>query len=97
MGTWTLPQTTEKAKKLQELMELPLPARIASDRLYDLVGDDDLFDKILSVKNECGKNYDVRDLVKSSLQFFLENKDFSTSSWSKNSLKICHKICNLSS
>lgn len=97
MGTWALPQTTEKAKKLQELMKLPLPAKIASDRLYDLVGDDDLFDKILSVKNEYGKDHDVRDLVKSSLQSFLENKDFSNSSWGKNSLNICHKICNLSS
>lgn len=96
MGTWNLPQTTKKAKELQELMKLPLPAEFASDRLYDLIGDDDLFDKIISVENECGKDHDVRDLVKSSLQYFLENRDLSNSSWSKNSLKICHQICNLS-
>jgi len=96
MGTWNLPQTTKKAKELQELMKLPLPAKSASDRLYDLIGDDDLFDKIISVENECAKDHDVRDLVKSSLQFFLENRDLSNSSWSKNSLKICHQICNLS-
>jgi hypothetical protein len=77
-------------------MKLPLAAKIASDRLYDLIGDDDLFDKILSVERECGKHHDVRDLVKSSLQFFVENKDLSISPWSKNSLKICHEICNLS-
>ena len=96
MGTWALPQTVKKAKKLQELMNFPLPAGFASDQLYDLIGDDDLFDKIISVENECGKDHDARDLVKSSLQFFLKNRDLSKSSWSKNSFKICHKICNLS-
>jgi hypothetical protein len=96
MGTWALPQTVKKAKELQELMKLPLPAKIASNRLYDLIGDDNLFDKIISVENECGKDRDVRDLVKFSLKSFLENRDLSNSSWNKNSLKICHQICNLS-
>ena len=96
MGTWAFPQTVKKAKKLQELMKLPLPAEFASDRLYDFIGDDDLFDKIISVENECSKDHDVTDLVKKSLQFFLKNTDLSNSSWSKNSLKICQEICNLS-
>lgn len=96
MGTWNLPQTVKKAKKLQELMRLPLLAEVASDKLYDLIGDDDLFDKIISVENECSKDHDVRDLVKSSLKSFLENRDLSNCPWSKNSLKICHQICNLS-
>lgn len=80
MGTWALPQTVKKAKELQELMKLPLPAKIASNRLYDLIGDDNLFDKIISVENECGKDRDVRDLVKFSLKSFLENRDLSNSS-----------------
>ena len=96
MGTWALPKTVKKAKELQELMSLPLSAEIASDKLYDLIGDDDLFDKIISVENECGKDHDVRDLVKSSLQFFIKNRNLSNSSWNKNSLKICRQICNLS-
>lgn len=96
MGTWALPQTVKKAKELQELMKLPLSAEHASDRLYGLIGDDDLFDKIISIENEFGKDHDVRDLVKFFLKSFLENRDLSNSSWSKNSLKICHQICNLS-
>jgi len=47
-GTWNLPDTPEQQKKLQELMgkELPLgpDATNATEQLYDLVGDDELFD-----------------------------------------------------
>jgi len=31
MGTWNLPQTVQKAKKLQKLTSKPLPAKIAED------------------------------------------------------------------
>lgn len=47
-GTWALPDTPESAKKLKELMGQELPvgpdAINATEQLYSLVGDDELFD-----------------------------------------------------
>jgi hypothetical protein len=47
-GTWSLPDTPEKAEKLQALMSQELvvgpDATNATEQLYDLVGDDQLFD-----------------------------------------------------
>ncbi len=47
-GTWALPDTPEKQKRLQDLMGQELvvgPDAInATEQLYDLVGDDELFD-----------------------------------------------------
>jgi hypothetical protein len=91
MGTWALPQKENQAKQLEELMQNPLPASLASDRLYNLIGDDDLFDKILE-EFEFDKNSDIRNLVKSSLQFFIKNN--ASKLWDKNALKICERICN---
>jgi hypothetical protein len=47
-GTWALPSTPEQKKKLQDLMSRELivgpDATNATEQLYDLVGDDELFD-----------------------------------------------------
>lgn len=47
-GTWALPETPEAVKKLQDLMGQELivgpDATNATEQLYDLVGDDQLFD-----------------------------------------------------
>ena len=67
MGTWNLPQSLEKAKKLQNLLKKPLIALDAENKLYDLLGDDDLFDSIIEEQRVFGDDLDVRDLVKSSL------------------------------
>ena len=67
MGTWNLPQSLEKAKKLQNLLKKPLIALDAESKLYDLFGDDDLFDSIIEEQRVFGDDLDVRDLVKSSL------------------------------
>ena len=93
MGTWNLPQTVQKAKKLQKLISKPLPAKIAEDRLYDLLGDDDLFDQILSEQEACGDDTDVRFLVETHLRNFLDNKENATKPWDKEAFKICQNIC----
>lgn len=92
MGTWALPQTIKQAKELQKLVAKPLPARIASDRLYNLLGDDDLFDNILEAKEK--GDLDVRILVESSLRNFLDNKENSTKPWDKKAFEICQNICH---
>jgi hypothetical protein len=49
-GTWSLPDTPEAKKKLQDLMSKELivgpDATNATEQLYDLVGDDELFDRL---------------------------------------------------
>ena len=64
MGTWSLPQSLEKAKKLQNLLKKPLIALDVENKLYDLLGDDDLFDSIIEEQRVFGDDLDVRDLVK---------------------------------
>jgi len=49
-GTWNLPETPEQLQKLKELMSKDLvvgpDATNATEQLYDLVGDDELFDRL---------------------------------------------------
>lgn len=93
MGTWALPQTIKQAKELQQIMQNPLPAKIAESKLYNLLGDDDLFDLILSEREACGDDIDVRYLVKSSLEGFLQNRENAIKPWDKEVIKICQEIC----
>lgn len=45
-GTWTIPDTKEKVQKLKDILKQPLPASEAKDKMYGLVGDDELFDEL---------------------------------------------------
>ena len=63
MGTWATPNTPAKARKLAKLLARPLPASRATDVLYDLVGDDRLFDTIgANIRDGFGQS-DVRSSV----------------------------------
>lgn len=93
MGTWALPQTLMQAKVLQKLVTKPLSPDVAKDKLYHLLGDDDLFDLIEDAKEKDGKNCDVRALIESSLRGFLNDKENSVYPWNEEALKICHNIC----
>lgn len=73
MGTWALPNTKEKALKLQELMQKPLKAnKKVTDKLYDLYGDDNLFDDISDRRYDYGTSYDLRFLVATYLNNTIE-------------------------
>ena len=93
MGTWALPQTLEKAKKLQALLKQPLPAKNAESKIYDLIGDDDLFDSILNEQTRAGDDVDVRSLIQFFLESFLDDRENSTKPWSDEAIKICQEIC----
>lgn len=43
-GTWALPHTEEDAQKIVKLMENPLTPEVAKKELYNLLGDDILYD-----------------------------------------------------
>ena len=52
-GTWSLPETPEQLNRLKELMATELivgpDATNATEQLYDLIGDDILFDRLLDL------------------------------------------------
>ncbi len=93
MGTWALPQTVKQAKELQKLVAKPLSPKVAEDKLYNLLGDDDLFDKIETSKKENGNDCDVRILVESSLKYFLNHTEEAVKPWNPKVYKICKDIC----
>ena len=66
-GTWSVPETPEQVKKLTNLLKNPLDAETALDELYDVFGDDELFDDLEVMKREEPET-DVRHVVISRLK-----------------------------
>lgn len=66
-GTWSLPDTPEAEKKLNDLMKQELPvgpdATNATEQLYDIFGDDELFDR-LSELAQRDPDADARDIIR---------------------------------
>lgn len=69
-GIWSLPDNEDKINKLNSLLSKPLKAKNAPDLLYDLLGNDDLFD---SINSECSPNEDCRWLIKSYIKQYLDD------------------------
>jgi hypothetical protein len=65
-GTWQLPDTPEKQARLVELMSQDLPvgadATNATEQLYDLLGDDHLFDQLEALADH-DANADARQVI----------------------------------
>jgi len=65
-GTWALPETPEDIDKLKTLLSQELivgaDAINATEQLYDLVGDDELFDRLGEIAQK-NPNADVREVV----------------------------------
>jgi len=70
-GTWSVPNTKAIATKLKLLMDNPIPTDGAADKLYHLLGDDDLFDEI----NELTGAHDVRFLIALKIRDVIEMDD----------------------
>ena len=71
-GTWAIPETDADIQALATIMKQPLPlgmdATNATSALYDLVGDDELFDKLGELVNTEGPESDARPTI----AYFLE-------------------------
>ena len=65
-GTWATPDTPEKKQKLADLLSTELPvgadATNATEQLYDLLGDDVLFDKLEELA-DANANADARQTI----------------------------------
>jgi len=67
-GTWALPETPEDLEQLKTLMANPMEvgtdAENATSALYNLIGDDELFDRLGDLADNEGPRADARDVVK---------------------------------
>jgi hypothetical protein len=89
MGTWSIPQTKEKAAELESLMAQEIPARDASQKLSRLLGDDSLFDAI----DKYEPHEDIRHQVVLTLENFLgQPAECFTKPWEPEAREICKKI-----
>jgi len=70
-GTWSTPDTPEKQAQLVELLSKEFPvgtdATNATEQLYDLVGDDQLFDQLETLADQ-NADADARQIVYNRLQ-----------------------------
>lgn len=70
-GTWSMPETPEQLARLEELMAEPIPvgadATNATEQLYDLVGDDVLFDRLADLAAR-DPDADARPIVQQRLE-----------------------------
>jgi len=77
-GTWQLPDTPEKQAELLELMSTDLPvgadATNVTEQLYDLLGDDELFDRLEELA-ERDANADARQVIFDRMQMLSNDPD----------------------
>ena len=77
-GTWQLPDTPEKQARLIELLSQDLPvgadATNATEQLYDLLGDDELFDQLQALADR-DANADARQIVLNRMQELGQDPD----------------------
>jgi hypothetical protein len=77
-GTWQTPDTPEKQAQLVKLLSTDLPvgadATNATEQLYDLLGDDELFDQLEALADR-DANADARQVVYDRLQMMSDNPD----------------------
>ena len=71
-GTWAVPKTPEDLQKLQQILAKPIPygmdATNITSILYDVIGDDVLFDKLQGLVDDLGENADAVPAVKEWLK-----------------------------
>jgi hypothetical protein len=77
-GTWQTPDTPEKQAQLVELLSKDLPvgadATNATEQLYDLLGDDHLFDQLEALAEQ-DANADARQVVYDRMQELSDDPD----------------------
>ena len=75
-GTWALPKTRKQKAELKKLMAKPLPVGDMekegpddiTNKLYNLIGDDELFDDLYDLYKKKGKRADALPLLKKAMK-----------------------------
>ena len=77
-GTWAIPETPEQKQTLVDLMSKEFPvgadAVNATEQLYDVFGDDELFDRLQELA-DADANADARSVVMTRMQELSDNPD----------------------
>jgi hypothetical protein len=77
-GTWATPDTPEKQAQLVQLMSAELPvgadATNATEQLYDLIGDDELVDRLQALADQ-DANADARQTIYDRMQELANDPD----------------------
>jgi hypothetical protein len=77
-GTWQTPDTPEKQQRLIKLLSTDLPvgadATNATEQLYDLLGDDELFDQLQALADS-DANADARQIILNRMQELDQDPD----------------------
>ena len=77
-GTWSTPDTPEKQQQLVDLLSQELPvgadATNATEQLYDLLGDDELFDQLQALADQ-DANADARQVIYDRMQELSDDPD----------------------
>lgn len=77
-GTWATPDTPEKQKQLIELLSKEFPvgadATNATEQLYDLIGDDELFDQLEALAEQ-DPDADCRQVVMDRMDMLSDDPD----------------------
>ena len=77
-GTWAIPETPEQKSQLVDILSKEFPvgadATNATEQLYDLLGDDILFDQLETLADS-DANADARQIVLNRLQELSDNPD----------------------
>ncbi|THB65953.1 MAG: hypothetical protein D6B27_07555 [Gammaproteobacteria bacterium] len=89
MGIWSLPNEAKKATELKNILNNPLPRIEAEEKLYEIIGDDQLFLKF----NEYHQLDDVRNCVIERLCYLIQNRDNFIYDWEPEAVSICKELC----
>lgn len=89
MGTWAIPHTIKKAQRLEALMKAELSRAQAEQDLYNILGDDRLYDSF----NEYGPEDDVRFIIAHHLGELLDLPvEMVTPGWDDAARTLCRAI-----
>jgi hypothetical protein len=89
MGIWAVPNTVEKAEKLQNLLRKKISRQRAQLETYSLLGDDKLMDAF----KEIGPREDARSPIAYRLKEILEMPEEGfTAQWEPKARQICAQI-----
>ena len=95
MSTWSLPSESKSAARLRKLLDAPMAAAAATERLYTVLGDDALFDTIEGLA-DLDPERDVRPLVVARLNTLVRSYDRNRidvrGGWNPDALAVCRSL-----
>lgn len=94
-GVWSLPFTAEQADELWRLMQNHLPCSDAPDMLYNIFGDDDLYDKFFEYEDDDDVRIEIQDSVKKLLKYYNSEPQSFKNEAEKEALETLEKITKI--